>query len=72
MKATIKVSCALIALFLLSGCASYFEYKYNDLQREQRQKCIAKTSPSEHDECMRGMDKPYPKYIQERDDVVNN
>lgn len=72
MKTTIRISCALVALFLLSGCASYFEYKYNHLQREQRQKCLGKTSPTAHDECMRGMDKPYPAYKKERDDIINN
>lgn len=72
MKTTIRVSCALLALFLLSGCASYFEYKYNDLQREQRQKCLAKSSPTAHEECMQGMDKSYPDYKKDRDEVVGN
>jgi uncharacterized lipoprotein len=72
MKTTIKVVCALVAVFLLSGCASYFEYKYNTLQREQRQKCLGKSSLPAHEECMRGMDKPYQAYKKEREEVIGN
>lgn len=58
----------LLAIFFMAGCGN--RAVYENIQMNKKREC-SKLPPSEYEQCMRDVNKPYDEYERERREVIN-